>query len=158
MATPIGTLGNVPVLSVAGVNLVDFTNLLVFFATATDSNYATLRVSGGTAGYQVTGGTTLQMYAGIIWATGTASTVTSLSYYYGDTDIGYNSATKTTTPVGNFGAEPATGTNRSDLIHTGMGLQVVLLGWNTPATKYPNMTAAAGSGVATNLHAYGYEV
>lgn len=156
MPKPVGTLGVIPTLTIAGLVLTDLDNLLKFHASATDGNYATLRKSGTSAGYAVTAATTLYMYAGILWCTGAAGTSRGVNMHYGDTDIGFNSVSQTTTPILAYGAGSDIGLNNAQT--TGTGVQVVLLGWDIPATKYPNITSANGVTVTTNFYAYGYEV
>jgi len=91
MATPIGTLGTIPTLTVAGRVFTDLTNLIylgtVISGGPTDATFRLLSGSGG-AGYQVTGGKTLTIYA-ISAVTKTNNSI-GLGLVQSDNDCGFS--------------------------------------------------------------------
>lgn len=99
MATPIGTLGTIPSLTVGGQVFTDLTTLIVLYGSvATTTRYTTLRKPGATSGYQVTTGKTMTIRAAKInYITPTGSP--TINFLYGDTDVGINSASAPTNPV-----------------------------------------------------------
>ncbi len=97
MPTPIGTLGNVPSLTVGGRVFTDLTNLIVLTAAHSAGNLSTLRLPGASSGYQVPAGKTLKIWA--IRQYTTSSYVAPTSLGYGDTDVGYNSGSTPTNPI-----------------------------------------------------------
>lgn len=159
MATPIGTLGAVPTLTVGGRVFTDLPNLIILYGkVVTGGRFTTLRRGNDTAGYQVTAGKTFTI--GAIWGTAeVASSQAAINLLYGNTDVGLDSASAPTTPI--YLAGDAT-----NVIAAGVALLGAAgtpnasfssfpgLDFRVPATKYP---AFKGSAVGTNLVVYGYE-
>lgn len=159
MATPIGTLGNIPNLVVGGRVFTDLTNLIVLAAyVTTASNRATFRKINTSAGYAVTAGKTLTIYAAKATAASSLSTtsaVTTATFAYSDNDVGLDTATAFTNPVYEIGdvnfhtinAYPAAGNMNINEVG-GLNFQVL-------QNKFPGfVNAGAGQ---LYIYVYGYE-
>lgn len=145
MATPIGTLGTIPTLTVAGRVFTDLTTLITLHAIAGGSNYATFRLPNGTSGYQVTTGKTYTVYAAKTYLTAAAGW-TSMTIGYGDNDVGQTSAAAPTNLV------VVGGSTTIPLVAAASPAEAPTK-FNIPALKYPALVnvSATGAGV---IHGY----
>lgn len=147
MATPIGTLGTIPTLTVGGVVFTDMTNLITVLGNAASTYYTTLRKPTASSGYQVPGGQTFSIYA--LRAVG-QSLGGNYSLGYADDDVGIL-GTAPTNPVYVGGdaqnyVVPAQSTLEI--------LEVALPTFNVPAAKYTFIKGiTAGQYV---IYAFGY--
>lgn len=105
MAKPIGTLGTIPTLEIGGRVFTDLTTLIRLSGFTNTNDNCTLRKSNGSAGYQVTGGTTLTIKA-VKQTTRSALAGARLSILLAqsDNDAGVDSATALTNPVYEIGS------------------------------------------------------
>jgi hypothetical protein len=149
MATQIGTLGNIPTLTVAGVVYTDLTNLIVLAAYATGTNNGTGRRPGATSGYQVTAGKTLTIRSVLIHSS--ATTAPNTKFAQSDNDVGVDSGTALTSPIylvssaNIYSAAAAIGSEAA-----------IPMFFPVLATKYWSFTSGTGSSAVTAL-SYGYE-
>lgn len=100
MAKPIGTLGTIETLTVAGRVFTDLTNLIILHSKTGGQVYCGFRKSTGSAAYQVTTGKTLTVNA-LRYMAGTFNAAAYLNFYlvYGDNAVGWDSVTGPTTPI-----------------------------------------------------------
>lgn len=154
MSTPIGTLGNVPTLTVGGRVFVDLVNLLILGASCDSSNivqYGTFRKPNSSSGYTPSGITTF-VFSAVHFQSGVSGTTNFVTVGYGDNDVGSNSATAPTTATVIFGAGSLA------LVNAGT-VKEVAISFTVPNTKYPYMTKTSiNSGDEVYALAYGYEV
>ena len=143
MATPIGTLGNVDTITIAGTTYVDLVNLIFIGGLVTAGNGASLRKGNGTAGYQVTAGKTLTLTS----VQCTLTTAGTATLAYSDNDIGQNSATALTNPVYYFAQ-----TVQFNMTSTGNTEQSIY--FPVAATKYVTPVSTTMGGI---FAAAGYE-
>lgn len=140
-----------PTLQVKGQIFTDLTNIIKLKAYCTNTNSSTFVKAGSTAGYQVTAGKVLVIYAIEYMSTNANSSATVL---YADTDLGFNGSTGSiVTPVYNYGSSAAAG------IYAGAAYEYRQLDYEmrVPAAKYLTVNNQTGSSV--NLFtAYAYEV
>lgn len=159
MATQIGTLGNISVLTVGGRVFTDLTSLIILYGeVSTATRYTTLRKQNGAAGYQVTAGKTLTISAMSLLYGGTVTNTTAVALLYGDTDVGINSAAAPTTPkyIGSdvnmfvFFSALGAGATPSGPSSTLSGID-----FGIPAAKYPCMQTNSTTNFGNAF--YGYE-
>ena len=146
MATPIGTLGTIPTLTVGGRVFTDLENLIELSgAGSSTSIYSTLRLSGASSGYQVPVGKILQIRA----VQFTATTPAVLAAGYSDTDVGYATSTAPSVNVVPY--------VQSDYFYTGGDTPQVgiPLQFDVPAGKYPYCNTSSGD---MRARFYGYLV
>lgn len=159
MATPIGTLGTIPSLQIGGRVYTDLTSLIILGADATAGRWGTMRLCSGTAGYQVTTGKTLTISS--VAANSPAGGGSSVygTILYGNTDVGFQSASAPTSPVYMFGSSTvfpilgafaASGASVSNYKDTAININFAV-----PATKYPALENSGGAEIF--MIAYGYE-
>lgn len=152
MAKPIGTIGNIPTITVGGRVFTDLTNLIQLMNYVNDTSYATFRAPNGTAGYAVTASTTLQVKAVIVHPGSTGAP--SISLGYGDNDVGIGSGAAPTNAVWNAGSKDimaVTGRGNTGSV----GSQGAVANFNIPAGKYPACYSSLG---VVHAHIFGYEV
>lgn len=100
MAKPIGTVGNIPTLEVAGRVFTDLDNLIILYGSTTNTNGASLRRANGTSGYTPSGSNSFKILALRQTATlGSTPTNGYGSLGYSDNDVAVNTATAATNPV-----------------------------------------------------------
>jgi hypothetical protein len=94
---PIGTIGNVPTVTMGGRVFTDLDNLIYLSGAVPTGARCTLRKNNGSAGYQVTTGKTMTIYA----AVGFPSTTSygNFTLFYADNDVGQSSSTALTNGV-----------------------------------------------------------
>lgn len=142
--------GVIPSLTVGGRVFTDLSNLIVLYGIAQSASHTTLRKPGGSAGYQVTSGKTLTIYA-VECFTVTAAAGAAFQLIYADNDVGVGSATAFTNPV-YFAGDP----NNAFFYNSATGASLQRAIWYpVPATKYVGM--ASGSSNDQNCFFYGYE-
>lgn len=153
MATPIGTLGTIPSLTVGGRVFTDLTNLIILSASTGGSanNVSTLRKFGASSGYQVTTGKTLTIYA--IKVISQSSTGEALNFGYGDTDVGIRAGTTNPTNAV-FAIGDSSNMLISGLSQVG-GVTELAINLAVPSLKY--VFAKAGDTGVSGFLAYGYE-
>lgn len=154
MARQIGTLGTIDTITVGGRVFTDLTTLIYLEAyTATTARYTTYRKNNTSAGYQVTTGKTLSIYAIRVMTDSAAGSSAGSVLSYGDTDVGLNSAAAPTNVVYQFGDSTA----RIFLTTTGQTSGVFYESptlFTVPATKYAAQLAVGNDCLAL---AFGYE-
>lgn len=145
MAKPIGTLGTIPTVTIGGRVFTDLTNLLILQSfTGNASRRGTFRL--GQTGYQAVN--TLTIYA--LEAHAASATAMQFQLAYGDTDLGFDSASALVTPVYEFGGYAGT---RHTTAAVGVARQFACK-HQTPTGKYPAVDFLSSSGTVT---AYGYD-
>lgn len=158
MATPIGTIGNIPTFTVAGRLFTDLTtliNLATHVSSGGNRNGTFRKMGSGTSsGYQVTAGKTLIVAAAFFVINQTAASETP-AVAQSDNDVGFDSASALTNAV-YFGSES---TSRFVLCVTpaaavGSGVSVQLNG-KVAAAKY--CTVNGGNAADLVIQAWGYE-
>lgn len=154
MATPIGTLGTIPTLTVGGRVFTDLTTLKVLHASvSTDTRASTFRAEGATAGYPVTTAKTLTIAAINIY--NISGNNGKWRFGYADNDVGFDSATALTNPI-HMAASTDTGFNvpgNSATTWANNGYVNPL--FPIPATKYFFVVLSTTS--TSQVVAYGYE-
>ncbi len=107
MAKPIGTLGVIDTLTIGGRVFTDLTTILCLYTKGTSTNRCTFRLYGSQsgAGYVVTGGKTLRIYA--YYLQSPSASVVSALIAQTDNDIGLGAATAFSNPI-YFGTESST--------------------------------------------------
>lgn len=153
MATPIGTLGTIPTLTVGGRVFTDLTTLIILAGYQGSNARTTLRVPGASSGYPVTTGKTLTVHAARFSCSNTPGTqgyITQL--VQSDNDLGYDSNTSYT--------NPKYYTAIANILFNGINnlpppdkYEIAGLGFTVAATKYLSATLTA----STTVWAYGYE-
>lgn len=153
MARPIGTLGVIPTLTIAGRVFTDLTTLIITGGVVvTPGNRTSLRLPNGSAGYPVTALKTLNIVAIEVQnssAAGNADAVTQFGY--GDNDVGVDSATAITNPVYYGGSA----TNSIMAPAAAQSTQQFILNFNVPAGKYVFFQNNASANVSIRI--FGYE-
>lgn len=158
MANAIGTIGNIPTLTVAGRLFTDLTSIIMLatHTTTGGSRNGTFRKmgSGSGAGYQVTAGKTMTVYAANFTINQTAATEVP-AIAQSDNDVGIDSATALTNAV-YFGSESS---SRFTLAVTpaaavGSTVSIPLFG-KVAAAKY--CTVNSGNTADLVCYAYSYE-
>lgn len=161
MAKPIGTLGTIDTLTVAGCVFTDLANIIVLAGIlTTTANIGTLRKSNGTAaaasGYQVTTGKTYLVRATKIFNTAAEAAGSGIEIAYGDNDCGMDGTTPITNPHYwgwnvHSGVSPLTSVATSG---ANISKEFPVF-FPVPALKYCSITSASFSncGVST----FGYE-
>lgn len=157
MANAIGTIGNIPTLTIGGRLFTDLTTIIPLYTHVTSggNRFGTFRKMGaGTgAGYQVTAGKTMIVYASQM--ANDAAALETASYAQTDADVGLDSATALTNPV-YFGSESTTfrAVLGSTTSAAGSVVNLALSG-KVAATKY---CTANGANVSNASHlAWAYE-
>lgn len=145
----------IPALQIAGRVFTDLTNLLVFAGTinGATNRYCSPRLYSGTAGYQVTSGKSL-----VIWAVATDISVAGTSFMgvgYCDNDVGMATNTAPTNPI----YQPS---SASLLAATGLGVYATgVKEFATkliiPTGKFLLVDSVGGTTVGT-VKLFGYEV
>lgn len=150
MATPIGTLGTIPTLTVGGRVFTDLSTLITVVGSivqATGTN-STCRAPVATAGYQVTTGKTYT-----IWAASYVSHVVGVfQLLYTDNDTGTPGATAFTNPK-YYNSDSA-----NPIFITAASVSTVSreVFFAVPALKYVSLLTGTGSMVGSCWF-YGYE-
>lgn len=141
----------VPCLTVGGRVFTDLSNLIILttYVTGTSTYISTLRRANGSAGYQITAGKTLTIYAAQMHII-VASSV-NIGLGYGDNDVGQLTTTVPTNPVYVAGAA---GVGIFSL--AAIGFFEASTNFQIPATKYGFVNAQATAGAGT-IRLYGYE-
>lgn len=139
-------------LSIGGRVFTDLANLIYLYASAEANQYGTMRTQAGPAGYAVTSGKTLIIYAVRINIL-IADPASKIYIGYGDDDVGLSTPTAPTTPkfLANVGQQASV-----ILTTPAVGLTETVLNFNVPATKYPFIVTAGSVSIQTL--ALGYEV
>lgn len=155
MATrAIGTLGTIDSITVGGRVFTDLTNLIILHAgLSTGGDFSTFRKASGSAGYQVTAGKTLHIYALDAWANAT-NVQSSIILLYGDTDVGQTSGSGPTNPVYLAGSTTYQIADYNNGTGGGIVYKASALDFPIPSTKY----VAYLSGNLSSVVLYGYEV
>jgi hypothetical protein len=153
MATPIGTLGTVPTLTVANRVFTDLGSDFVMLYGAFEGNstgaHSTPRLANASSGYQVASGKTLTIYAAkLILNSGTDAN--GLSIAYADNDLGILASNNSpTNPVYLAGFNQTGAATCFITFQYAQLLNEVPLNFAVPATKYPflyyNGTACQGT-------------
>ena len=144
---PIGSLGAIPTLQIAGSVFTDLTNIQVLWAYTVSQTRSVFKKINASTGYAVTTGKTLNV-------TGYMTFATSLTYFIfvsADSDIGFDTATAFTNPVyevggstlGLYGNETTAAPLYKSTIFT------------VPALKYMNYQSPGSNQV--KIQAFGYE-
>lgn len=154
MARPVGTLGAAPSLTVGNMTFTDLDNLIVLFAWGSDTTMTFRKINGSSApsaGYQVTAGKTLYIYAGKSLSNSAGS---GPALFQSDNDVGYNSATALTNQVNVMG--DANGKPLPNPVAYTYGENAWGKGFPVQATKY----VSAKNNALTNqgIYLFGYEV
>ncbi len=155
MAKPIGTLGTIETLTIGGYVFTNIAGLIVLASKGTTNGNCTLRKMNppGSAGYAVTSGKTLTIYA--ISMLSNAAMTNSL--LYADNDVGLDTATSFTNPV-YFGSGSATAVTMFVVPTSQTGINGPMQFapvFSVPATKYPAIVTNTGN--TNSVTAYGYE-
>lgn len=156
MATPIGTLGTIPTLTVGGRVFTDLTTLieLTGFCGNTNTN-ASLRLYSGSSGYQVTVGKTLTLHAQqISWTTASGSAGFALGY--ADNDVGMDSGTAFTNPVWRGGTSSNKGIYPTITTGSSGSIYQTAFKVNCIAQKYVAFNGTSGVG-GNYITTWGYE-
>lgn len=157
MAKPIGTLGTIDTLTVGGRVFTDLTNLIILgmangggFNSTFRKQYPT-NVTG--AGYQVTGGKSLTLWAAQILALG----ADNIQILYSDNDVGLSSGTAFTNPVyphGNTGYYIWSSTGGVNIATSFKAWHDINMHFVIPAAKYVSCIIGTNT---TAANVYGYE-
>ncbi len=100
MAKPIGTLGTIDSLTIAGRTFTNLSGLIIVYGSIlTTSHSATFRKANGASGYTPSGSLAFKGYALRLSPSTVASTGGSYSLAQSDNDVGLDSATSLTNPV-----------------------------------------------------------
>jgi hypothetical protein len=150
MATPIGTLGTIPSITVGGRVFTDLTSLKVLSSGVITNPRCTFRLPTGSAGYQVTAGTTLTVSAIRIVPSTTGLSVCTLAQT--DNDVGLDSATAFTNPVYQGGSTTIWTHAISSTIPTAVEATATL--FTVAAQKY---LSSLGNTNGERYIAFGYE-
>lgn len=156
MATQIGTLGNIPTLTIGGRVFTDLSTLIELTGYCNTNANASLRLYSGSAGYQVTTGKTLTIGACKLSAATSSSNVT-FNLGYADNDVGLDSSTAFTSAVWRGGSSSnrivafIVGSSGVSTSSVEMGIKV-----NCIAQKYVAFSGVAGAG-GVYITAWGYE-
>lgn len=160
MSKIIGTMGTVDSLTIGGRVFTDLTNLITLTCnTNAASVRSTFRKCGSHvgAGYQVTAGKTLYIYALSLIPFGAGGSEAQLAQT--DNDVGLQSNTAFGNPI-YFGTESSTiGATGTVISRDGIGLIVEIAGaplGAVAATKYVSADSLTTTGGAITI--YGYEV
>lgn len=156
MATPIGTLGTIPTLTVGGRVFTDLTTLIILGGYALSNNsFASLRKPNGSAAYSITTAKTYTIYAAKLIGY-TLGGTGYINVLYGDTDAGMDAASAPTNAVYCNGdaATRYAGVGASST-GTGYFLDGSHTPFAVPAGKYVASKFLNGGGTA---FVYGYEV
>lgn len=152
---PVGTLGTVPSMTVAGRVFTDLTNLkvLVFGVGSTGNVRSSFRAPGATSGYTVTSGKTLTIEA-ISYAAVQATNANDLQIGYADNDTGWFANTAPTNPI-------YLGATSTAIISFNLGISnnvtvQQLYRFAIPQNKIPFIQANSANGAVSGF-AYGYE-
>jgi len=145
MAKPIGTIGNIPTITISGRVYVDLTNLIIlYYYVPTSGNFTTGRAAGASSGYQVSGTLTISS----VYSVPNSPTAGLQGIIlYGDNDVGLNTSAPTNPKYidSNFGLKV--------VIAIGTGISCVPFSFAIPNGKYPAMSAANDGG---SFMSYGY--
>lgn len=164
MATPIGTLGTIPTITVGGRVFTDLTTIIILQAYMNSSaatRYSTFRRTS--SGYQVTTAKTLKLHAAKWSGIGTNSGGFTMGY--GDNDVGFSSASAPTNETFPFygSATNSVMLNGRDTTSREPVWDEMAFDPNNPngfaATKYPfllNQNSTTNSNVVCQI--FGYEV
>lgn len=139
-------------LQIAGRNFVDLDNLIVLsvYCSNAANAYSTFRKGVTAAGYQVTAGKTLTLWAAkIVNSIVVAGQTISLGY--ADTDAGLSNTVSPTNPIWS-GSTPSTS---AIYVTAVVEVKEVDFNFQIPATKYPVIFAPAGT--AVQMQVFGYE-
>lgn len=139
MPTPIGTLGVVSTLTIAGYVFTDVTSLIRLYGWV-NANACTPRKVNTTAGYAPSG-VSFRMYA--MRASNTGTTGSTVRIGYADNDVGVNAGTATTNPVYNIGTAQANVIGNGTT--SGGTFEIDLGSFSVPTTKYPFVESTAGA-------------
>lgn len=161
MATPIGTLGNVPAQNFGGLylplNLPVGANILrLYGSTASSEPYTSPRLANGTSGYQVTSGKTFYCLTVRIIspAIETNASTHTATLGYNNADLGIAGTTPPTSPVYFFGTS-TDGLTLLPLATQSTAPYVdVPIDFQIPATKYPFFTTNGSGAYAYILIGY----
>jgi len=161
MATPIGTLGNVPTLNIGGRIFTDTANLIYLVSRVTTANNCVFRQYDGTAGYTPSGATSFVAYSMRYYAADiTPLTATGYSSIgYNDVDFGYDVATAPTTPI-----YPTGGSNGfifqgpATLGNVNTAFVDINFKFTTPNGKYLFLFGNGASAGTRYYQVFGYEV
>lgn len=156
-----GSLGLIPHLNIGGLVFTDLTNLIVLSGSvSTSSNGATVRKLGTQTGYTPSGSNKFDVW-GVRMVCKPDDTTVNCRMYYADNDVGMNSATAPTNPVG-----PATASATGDspilvmnsAIGTDAAMEVALIRFQVPNGKFLHFRVDAGAITGVIFLVYGYEV
>lgn len=157
-AGPVGTLGTIPQLTIAGRTFTDLTNLIVLYCYANTANdYSTCRKANGVAGYQVTSGKTYTISAAKFCnEEGVTATYNSFNIMYGTNDVGFNSSSAPTGVVRQFGVPAGTSVYSPQSNNgTGDGCVGNTVDLQVPQNDYVSIQVIASKVAIAVL--YGYE-
>lgn len=159
MAKPIGTLGNVDYVQVGGVTFTDVANLKVFHAytTAAANQCSLILTATGSAGYSVTGGTTLSLRAYSFAVASTTVTETLFKVLYGTSSV--IDSTGITGPI-YMGSQSSTNDNRATVAVTRAVVADSTSGilfFDVPAAKIPAVEQTYNVAATCRYKLYGYE-
>lgn len=145
----------IPSLTVGGRVFTDLTNLIALIGYATTGKSFTFRRHNASAGFQVTAGKTLKVYAARFITNATAAGGTApFSLCYADNDIGIDSAVAFTNQV-YLGGASTLAALPANIASIQSGYEVPIY-FDIPAEKYPGCNMNI-SGNAT-CWLFGYEV
>lgn len=148
----VGAVGITPSLTIGGRVFTDLTNLIILHgAVAAGQANCSLRKANGVAGYAVTAGKTLTIYA----CKGRSNTAanTKIILLYSDNDMGVDTATAPTNPVYIMGSTANYGLTYSGGASVDQE-QAHEINFQVPATKIPGVIMVSS---VSYFRAYGYE-
>jgi hypothetical protein len=164
MSGPIGTLGNIPTITVAGRVFTDLTNLKILQGAASGVVYSVLYDAspGVTPGvYQVPGATVFNMHAlDLVLHQASGGSPQATGLFTGTTNLGDNAAGPLITPkgliTGAVGVASAGDLFGGDTYGSGPSRMPRALGGQAAASTYIHLYNNAA--IATSITVYGYEV
>jgi hypothetical protein len=143
MARQIGTLGTIDTITVGGRVFTDLTNMIILHGRHVGTNGCTLRKDSGSAGYQVTTGKTMTVYATRSWCINAANDTPTLAQ--SDNDVGVNSATALTNAVQQAGSSSITYAPEYSVNTLGTQPSESVLAFPIAALKYLTSKGATAS-------------
>ncbi len=157
MAKPIGTLGTVDSLTVAGRVFSDMANLISLYTYTESNTKGTFRKSNGSAGYPVTTAKTLTLGAMRVIINAASSAVYPIQLAQSDNDLGLDSSSSLTNPLYYAGASTAgiILMGNPGILVSGPGyFESGGFAFQVAATKYASIVAASSH---MHIQTWGYE-
>lgn len=148
----LGPSGNIPTLQIGGRIFTDLTNLITLTASMSGAKWSTARKLGVAAGYQVTAGKTLKIYAAVVSNEGTGTFGVQLSQ--SDNDTGHNGVTAQTNAVPLI---PTTVTGAFSFNCVPTGGQIGTFSFDAPVASQKFLTVLGIGASNGDCIFYGYE-